>query len=224
MDGEVVSGIIGSGPSGCLSLNSFHVSSQLGARPEDTKIPQAFTNMPSWDNKTAKSMTFREIESSEWERSKGPVALRLFAIFHKVTWSPLHHRCIASQLGLGYYAYHLVVLRARGTLVALKTSAKSPKSYREALLSKKTTTLGQKQDGISWEYDIKVRQDSWQTSSKDGNTIFVLCKDSEWDGIGAEGAAKRAIHVHLRECEASWDIDTSARTHKSTSLVPVTIL
>ena len=76
-------------------------------------------------------------------------------------------------------------------------------SCREALLSKKKTMLGQKQDETFWECVVsKVRQDSRQTSSKDGKTVFVLCEDSvsESDGIGAGGAAKTA--THLRECDA----------------------
>ena len=60
-------------PLGVYPLNSFHVSSLFGARPEDAKTLKA--NIPSRDNETAKLMRFRGIESSEWVRSKGPIAL-----------------------------------------------------------------------------------------------------------------------------------------------------
>ena len=51
MDCEVVSGIIGSGPSGCLFFNNFQVSSLFGARPEDAKILQALANISQRDCK-----------------------------------------------------------------------------------------------------------------------------------------------------------------------------
>ena len=62
-------------PLGVYPLNSFHVSSLFGARPEDAKTLKALANIPSRDNETAKLMRFRGIESSEWVRSKGPIAL-----------------------------------------------------------------------------------------------------------------------------------------------------
>ena len=61
MDGEVVFWDYREWP-----LWVFHECiSLLGARLEDTKTQQDLAIMPSRDNETAKSMRFREIESSE---------------------------------------------------------------------------------------------------------------------------------------------------------------
>ena len=66
----------------------------------------------------------------------------------------------------------------------------------------------------------KVRQDSRQTSSKDGKAVLVLCEDSvsESDGIGAGGAAKTA--THLRECDARQ----SRSSHKCSTITYVQAL